>query len=93
MISRFAIDMAQELRIDSENAAELLCTNRETGGLSPAPEESRRQLMWSCFLINEVTKVANRLPRLNGVPWGPREEAYTSRTITVDYDSSAGSSG
>lgn len=55
MLGRLAIRIAQTLRMNSEDSADILCTNGGIGDLSPASRESRRRLLWACYVVDTVT--------------------------------------
>ncbi|KND89003.1 putative transcriptional regulatory protein [Tolypocladium ophioglossoides CBS 100239] len=52
MISGLAVRMAHALKINTEYNADILCTEAETGAPSVASRESRRRLMWACYVLD-----------------------------------------
>lgn len=55
MLSSFAVRMAQALKINNEESADILCTYRGVSVSSVASRESRRRLMWACYVIDLFT--------------------------------------
>lgn len=55
MLSGMAVRMAQALKINNEFSADILCAENGSGAPSVASRESRRRLMWSCYVIDSVT--------------------------------------
>lgn len=55
MLSGLAIRMAQALKINTEFSSDIMCT--EGGGASPSvvSRESRRRLMWACYVLDAWT--------------------------------------
>ncbi|KAG5920268.1 hypothetical protein E4U61_008022 [Claviceps capensis] len=52
MISGLAVRMAHALKINTEYDADILCTQVDTAAPSVASRESRRRLMWACYVLD-----------------------------------------
>ncbi|KAG5992193.1 hypothetical protein E4U43_003829, partial [Claviceps pusilla] len=52
MISGLAVRMAQALKINTEYNADILCTQGDAAAPSVASRESRRRLMWACYVLD-----------------------------------------
>ncbi|KAG5918177.1 hypothetical protein E4U53_004111, partial [Claviceps sorghi] len=52
MISGLAVRMAHALKINTEHDADILCTQDDAGAPSVASRESRRRLMWACYVLD-----------------------------------------
>ncbi|KAG6007069.1 hypothetical protein E4U54_000067 [Claviceps lovelessii] len=52
MISGLAVRMAHALKINTEYNADILCTQGDTAAPSVASRESRRRLMWACYVLD-----------------------------------------
>jgi hypothetical protein len=55
MISGLAVRMAHALKINTEYSVDIMCTEPNTTGLSIASRESRRRLMWACYVLDAWT--------------------------------------
>jgi hypothetical protein len=51
LLSGLAVRMAQALQINLEYSPDILCTEN-TSGPSASAKESRRRLMWSCYIMD-----------------------------------------
>lgn len=52
MISGLAVRMAHALKINTEYNADVLCAEEQTAAPSVASRESRRRLMWACYVLD-----------------------------------------
>ncbi|PHH88472.1 hypothetical protein CDD83_7498 [Cordyceps sp. RAO-2017] len=52
MISGLAVRMAHALRINMEYSADVLCAEPDAAAPSVASRESRRRLMWACYVLD-----------------------------------------
>ncbi|KAG5945343.1 hypothetical protein E4U60_005289 [Claviceps pazoutovae] len=52
MISGLAVRMAHALKINTEYDPDILCTQVDTAAPSVASRESRRRLMWACYVLD-----------------------------------------
>lgn len=52
MISGLAVRMAHALKINTEYDPDILCTQADTAAPSVASRESRRRLMWACYVLD-----------------------------------------
>ncbi|KAG5942303.1 hypothetical protein E4U59_001189 [Claviceps monticola] len=52
MISGLAVRMAHALKINTEYDTDILCTQVDTAAPSVASRESRRRLMWACYVLD-----------------------------------------
>ncbi|KAG6084194.1 hypothetical protein E4U33_003777 [Claviceps sp. LM78 group G4] len=52
MISGLAVRMAHALKINIEYDADILCTQVDTAAPSVVSRESRRRLMWACYVLD-----------------------------------------
>ncbi|KAG6047600.1 hypothetical protein E4U39_000288 [Claviceps sp. Clav50 group G5] len=52
MISGLAVRMAHALKINTEFDPDILCTQVDTAAPSVASRESRRRLMWACYVLD-----------------------------------------
>ncbi|KAG6000381.1 hypothetical protein E4U21_005544 [Claviceps maximensis] len=52
MISGLAVRMAHALKINTEYNSDILCTEEDKGAPSVASRESRRRLMWACYVLD-----------------------------------------
>ena len=52
MISGLAVRMAHALKINAEYNADVLCAEEPQSGPSVASRESRRRLMWACYVLD-----------------------------------------
>ena len=52
MLSGFAVRMAQALRIYEEHSPDIMCTDSGNAMPSVVTRESRRRLMWACYVLD-----------------------------------------
>ncbi|OAQ62375.1 fungal transcriptional regulatory protein [Pochonia chlamydosporia 170] len=52
MISGLAVRMAHALKINTEYNSDILCTEENNSAPSVASRESRRRLMWACYVLD-----------------------------------------
>lgn len=52
MLSGLAVRMAHALKINTEYNADILCTEMDSNAPSVASRESRRRLMWACYVLD-----------------------------------------
>ncbi|PNY28454.1 transcriptional regulatory protein, partial [Tolypocladium capitatum] len=52
MISGLAVRMAHALKINTEYNADILCAEEDSAAPSVASRESRRRLMWACYVLD-----------------------------------------
>ncbi|KAG8407564.1 hypothetical protein J3458_020316 [Metarhizium acridum] len=52
MISGLAVRMAHALKINTEYNSDILCTEEDSNAPSVASRESRRRLMWACYVLD-----------------------------------------
>ena len=55
MLSGLAVRMAHALKINAEYSPDILCTEQEPGMPSVVARESRRRLMWACYVLDAWT--------------------------------------
>lgn len=52
MLSGLAVRMAHALKINTEASADILCTDSSESAPSVVTKESRRRLMWACYVLD-----------------------------------------
>jgi hypothetical protein len=55
MLSGIAVRMAQALKVNNEFSDDIMCVDGTNSTPSVASRESRRRLMWACYVIDSVT--------------------------------------
>ena len=55
MLSGLAIRMAQALKLNTEYSPDIMCTEGDSSSPSVAARESRRRLMWACYVLDAWT--------------------------------------
>lgn len=55
MLSGLAVRMAHALRINTEYSSDIMCTESDSAAPSVASRESRRRLMWACYVLDAWT--------------------------------------
>ncbi|KAJ3472282.1 hypothetical protein NLG97_g11122 [Lecanicillium saksenae] len=52
MMSGLAVRMAHALKINSEHSPDIMCSDADEAAPSVVSRESRRRLMWSCYILD-----------------------------------------
>ncbi|KAM3505502.1 hypothetical protein MY10362_002907 [Beauveria mimosiformis] len=52
MMSGLAVRMAHALKINSEHSADIMCSDSDEAAPSIVSRESRRRLMWACYILD-----------------------------------------
>lgn len=55
MLSGLAVRMAQALKLNTEYSPDIMCTGEEGPSPSVVSRESRRRLMWACYVLDVWT--------------------------------------
>lgn len=55
MLSGLAVRMAHALKINTEYSPDIMCTEQDESAPSVVARESRRRLMWACYVLDAWT--------------------------------------